>query len=125
MRILPLVFVALVSTAPSPAAAEFRSREVLLSECQADSGDPEYVNKRVACLAYISAVADAVNLQVQWGKTAFRFCLPDGITVTTLRDDVVTYMLSNQKLEGSPGSFNVLMALAARYPCRNQDDIPL
>jgi hypothetical protein len=113
-----MILAVLAGTLPQPAYAQFRTREFLLAECSATTGDPQVEVKRVACYAYMSGVLDTADLHDKWGKEPLRFCLPEGITPALLRDHVISYIRENPDLEGTPGSFNVLMAAATKFPCK-------
>ena len=117
LRVLIVAFCLSACLIPSYAKAEIRSREVLLDECSATTSDPRHVAKRVACYAYISGAVDTGDIKNLRGE-GIKFCLPDGITPELLRDNVVQYMQDNENLAGTPGAFNVLMAMATKYPCR-------
>ena len=117
MKAFVFVFCLGACLIPSHAKAEIRSREVLLDECSATASDPRHVEKRIACYAYISGAVDTGDIKNLRGE-GIKFCLPDGITASLLRDNVVQYMQDNANLAGTPGAFNVLMAMATKYPCR-------
>lgn len=120
-RILALA-VLLVGLAHSASAAHSRDYSYLgmgiLFSCEDEREAPE-----AACLAYISAVADALaiddlvfKMPGRTGRT-LRACVPDDLGVRDLRPVVVDCLNKNTDFLGISGVLVVAAALEDTLPC--------
>jgi hypothetical protein len=111
-----LVAVALCCFASAKSDAGYLSADGLAFWCESLSStsknvDEHQVDKAIQCLAYVNAVADALD------GTAF--CLPPKPDATRLVDIVNAYLDERPDLKDpkEPGSSVVIAALKEKFPC--------
>lgn len=90
-------------------AQAFINGNKLLSECES-----EIMADMNFCLGYVSGAADANDFDDT--------CIPEGVTLGQIRDIVKRHLVKQPQYRHMSGSFNVSIALAVAFPCKNDED---
>lgn len=89
---------------PAVASAEFVNGNELLSNLQSNDA-----TKRVFALGYIAGVADA--------NQSIRYCPPEGIVLSQLRDMTEQYLIANASTRNLSADVLIGDMLSTRWPC--------
>jgi hypothetical protein len=99
----------LLCSSPDFAAADFRSGNELLEDCN---------EKNVLfCLGYIAAISDGLNGN---GINGYEACIPKTVTAGQLVDIVVQYLRLNPAERHFAAAVLVADAISTAFPCRRQ-----
>lgn len=108
---LSVVFAILAGMGASPSRAGYVSGVVLLGYCQ----DPA----SSFCAGYLASLVDYQDALQHSDQPALRFCLPDNIKLSDLRDLTVDQLQINPPSElRKLAASLVIPALVRKFPCR-------
>jgi hypothetical protein len=99
---------------PLPARAAYKSGNDLYSKCTATNGTATYYQDAAYCIAYVTAVYDALSLDRMLADE--NECLPDSVTAGQLKDVALAYIRTNPKLRHLSAAALVRLALADAWP---------
>jgi hypothetical protein len=102
----------LAMATPRANAEAFQTGTALMEKCTGPS-----VHGLEYCFAYIAAVADTVRAYQVWLDLA-DVCLPAKLSQRQMSDIVVSYLAANPAQGKQQAASVVVLALAAKYPCK-------
>lgn len=107
--------IAILGFFSSAADAGFYSGNELYDVCTAERTSKTYIENTYECVAYVAGAVDAFNTTRE--ANGLKSCIPQGVTVSQLKDVTVDYLRDNPVDRNKSASSQVFAATRKAWPC--------